>query len=64
MGLTLVGDDGLAQPPTTQEVVSAGLVVTVAAGSLFLVCAAMGWALKKVLSNKLDRAWDRDYWRD
>jgi hypothetical protein len=61
--LELVSDDGLAQPPTTEEIVSAGLLITLAAGSLFIVCAAMGWALKKVVDSGLDRAWDRDYWQ-
>ena len=57
-------DDGLAQPPTYEEIVSAGLVLAVASGSLLLVCGVMGWALKKVLSSGLDRAWDREYWRE
>ncbi len=57
-------DDGLPQPPTTEEVVGAGVMITLAAGTLFAVCAAMGWVLKKVVSSSLDRAWDRDYWTE
>lgn len=55
-------DDGLAQPPTNEEIVSAGLVLAVASSSLLLVCGVIGWALKKVLSSGLDRAWNREYW--